>query len=93
MTTGKPLEGKVALVTGASRGIGLAIARSLARMGAKVALCARDPKRLESAASRPERKRVQAFVAVPADVSRANEIASLVRRNGAIARPDRNPRQ
>jgi NAD(P)-dependent dehydrogenase (short-subunit alcohol dehydrogenase family) len=44
------LTGKRALVTGGSRGIGLAIARQLAREGARVALAARDPAALEIAA-------------------------------------------
>jgi NAD(P)-dependent dehydrogenase (short-subunit alcohol dehydrogenase family) len=43
------LVGKRALVTGGSRGIGLAIARQLAREGARVALAARDSAGLESA--------------------------------------------
>jgi len=43
------LEGKVALVTGASRGIGLAIARELLRQKAKAASCARKPEGLEAA--------------------------------------------
>ncbi|RKS71467.1 short-subunit dehydrogenase [Motilibacter peucedani] len=44
------LRGRRAIVTGGSRGIGLAVARSLAAEGADVALVARDPHRLEQAA-------------------------------------------
>jgi 3-oxoacyl-[acyl-carrier protein] reductase len=77
MNAEKPLEGKVALVTGASRGIGLAIARTLGRMGAKLALCARDAAKLEIAAA--ELKGTgSTVIAVPADVSRAGDISALV---------------
>lgn len=44
------LEGQVAIVTGGSRGIGLAIARALADAGARIAVLARDGARAESAA-------------------------------------------
>src|SRR3546814_8529629 len=40
------LDGRVAVVTGASRGLGFAFARTLARAGARVALMARDTARL-----------------------------------------------
>jgi 3-oxoacyl-[acyl-carrier protein] reductase len=45
------LEGRVALVMGASRGIGRGIARSLAREGARVAIASRSLERLEEAAA------------------------------------------
>ena len=73
----RPIEGRVALITGASRGIGFAIARTLGRLGAKLSLCARDPQKLESAASELGREG-GTVLAIPADVTRASEITALV---------------
>ena len=44
------LSGKVAIVTGSSRGIGLAIARSLAHEGCRICVCARTTSRLDETA-------------------------------------------
>jgi 3-oxoacyl-[acyl-carrier protein] reductase len=45
------LEGRVAAVTGGSRGLGYAIAENLVREGCRVAICARDRQRLDDAAA------------------------------------------
>ena len=77
MTAEKLLDGKVALVTGGSRGIGLAIARSLARLGAKLSLCARNAERLEKAAAELQGEGMN-VIATAADVTRPSDIAKLV---------------
>ena len=71
------LRGKSAIVTGAGRGIGRAIALSLAEAGADVALAARTPSDLEHGASEIRALGSRAF-AVPTDVSDSNQIESMV---------------
>ncbi|MEO6462591.1 MAG: SDR family NAD(P)-dependent oxidoreductase [Candidatus Eisenbacteria bacterium] len=63
----QPLAHQVALVTGASRGIGAGVALALARAGADVAIAARTVPDLEAVASRIEALGRRALV-VPADV-------------------------
>lgn len=68
------MHGKVAMVTGASSGIGLAVAKKLARRGAKVALVARTKETLEAA--RREIGEEHAF-AYPLDVKDLEALAAL----------------
>jgi 3-oxoacyl-[acyl-carrier protein] reductase len=73
------LAGKVALVTGASRGIGFAIARCVGRMGARVSICGRDQAKLDHAASSLRGQGIETL-AVQANVARADQVSSLVHR-------------
>lgn len=72
----KPLDGKVALITGANRGIGLAIAHRLGALGASVSISARDRNRLEAVAR--ELQSSTKVAAIPADLTRTDEVAALV---------------
>jgi len=77
-------EGKTALVTGAAKGIGLAVAQHLARDGARVALIDRDRDALTEAADAVEQIKTGAALALPADVSDAAAITTAV--DSAVAR-------
>lgn len=73
------LNGKTALVTGASRGIGLAIATSLAGEGCRVAICARGAEALEGAAE-GIREKGGSVLAVAADVTDPKDAGHVVER-------------
>jgi NAD(P)-dependent dehydrogenase (short-subunit alcohol dehydrogenase family) len=76
------LDGRVAIVTGASRGIGAATARTLAAAGAAVALAARDGDALERLADEIAAAGGRAL-AVPTDVAEPAAVEALVTRTVA----------
>jgi NAD(P)-dependent dehydrogenase (short-subunit alcohol dehydrogenase family) len=71
------LDGKVAIVTGAGRGIGRAIARALAEFGADIGMCARTREELEDAAGEL-RSLGRRVVPQQADVTRRDEVERMV---------------
>lgn len=71
------LSGRTALVTGGSRGLGLAIAAALGQMGARVAVAARRQEWLKGAAERLEREGVT-YATFTADVTDPGQVAELV---------------
>src|SRR2546429_1637065 len=71
------LTGKVALVTGGSRGLGLQIAEALGEMGAKLAISARKADELEQARELLARQHIEALPLV-CDISRPEAIEPMV---------------
>jgi NAD(P)-dependent dehydrogenase (short-subunit alcohol dehydrogenase family) len=81
------LRGSVALVTGGSRGLGLAISRELARQGCRLAICARDEAELAEARRDLEARGAEVLT-VPCDVADQDHVSAMVevvtRRYGRI---------
>ncbi|HEU5451728.1 MAG TPA: SDR family oxidoreductase [Terriglobales bacterium] len=77
LTRGEDMHGKVVLITGGSRGLGLAMAQEFAAAGARIVLCARDQRELDWA--REELSRAGADVSpILCDVSNQDEVARMV---------------
>lgn len=72
------MRGRVVLITGGSRGLGLVLARELAREGARLAICARDAEELARARDDLQRRGAE-VLALPCDVSNQPEVEELVR--------------
>ena len=77
MTDDKPLAGRVVIITGGTRGIGLASARLLAEDGASVVVSGRDAGRLE-AVTRELEAAGKAILSVAADVAKREDADRLV---------------
>jgi gluconate 5-dehydrogenase len=71
------IEGRVALVTGGSRGLGLQIAQGLGEMGARVAISARKAGELEDARSQLAKQGIDALTVV-SDLTKPEQVPSLV---------------
>ena len=89
----KKLTGKAALVTGGSRGIGAAIARSLADEGADVAISyVSTPDKAKALVRELQEKGVRA-VAFQADQAKPDEVAGARAQGRRAFRPSRHPRE
>ena len=81
-----PLAGTVALVTGASRGIGRAIALRLAHLGARVAICGRNAQALAAVEAEMKKSGSPVYTQI-ADVSQSNDVTALVEKTTAALGP------
>ena len=72
------LAGRVAIVTGGSRGVGRAIARELAREGVDVAVCARSRQALEETAATLAKETGRRIIPIVADTTSWESVRSLV---------------
>jgi 3-oxoacyl-[acyl-carrier protein] reductase len=77
------LNGKVAAISGASRGIGLACAHSMGKEGMRLSICARNPTTLETA---NENLRAQGFevLAISSDVSKKEDLEQWLRKTSEV---------
>ena len=83
------LNGKTALVTGGSEGIGKGIALGLAREGVDVAICARRPGPLEETAAAIAKETRRKIVAIPADLRQDKDAKNFVEQgHKALGRVD-----
>jgi short-subunit dehydrogenase len=81
--SGQSVVGRVVLITGSSRGLGLALAEEFAAQGARLVICARDQRELETARARLAARGAE-VLAVTCDVTVQDDVQSLV--NEATAR-------
>ncbi|HKW67349.1 MAG TPA: SDR family NAD(P)-dependent oxidoreductase, partial [Terriglobales bacterium] len=81
--SGESVAGRVVLITGSSRGLGLALAEEFAAQGARLVICARDQRELETARVRLAARGAD-VLAVTCDVTVQDDVQSLV--NQATAR-------
>jgi short-subunit dehydrogenase len=72
------LQGKVVLITGGSRGLGLVLARQLAGVGARLAICARSADRIELARQELEKLGAEVW-AMAVDVTDKQQVETMVR--------------
>src|SRR5882672_11697427 len=71
------LKGRVALITGGSRGLGLQIAQGLGEMGAKIAISARKPAELADAKAQLAKQGIDALTLVN-DLTKPEQVPGLV---------------
>ena len=72
------LKGKVAVITGGSIGIGLAVAEALAKEGVHLALCARDRERVQKVAAEISSKYGVKAIGIAADVAKSQDVEAFM---------------